>query len=106
MSERVSRRDALKKVSLTVLAGGLGGFGALGCGKKDLTCTDVAGLSADEASARTTLGYGDKSPDAAKNCANCLQYTAGQPNACGACKVMKGPIHPAGYCKVWAQKPA
>lgn len=57
MSERVSRRDALKKVSLTVLAGGLGGFGALGCGKKDLTCTDVAGLSADEASARTTLGY-------------------------------------------------
>lgn len=103
MSQQVySRRDALKRVSLTVLAAGA--WGALGCGKKELTCTDTTGLSADEAQARTTLAYVDKTPEAAKNCANCLQYVPGAADACGACKVLKGPVHPNGYCKVWAAK--
>lgn len=102
MNDAISRRDALKKVSLTVLAAGA--WGAMGCGKKELTCTDTSGLSADEIAARTTLAYADKSADAAKNCANCMQYNAGPPDKCGGCKVLKGPVAPTGYCKVWAAK--
>jgi len=103
MSQRLySRRDALAKVSLTVLSAGILGS-SLGCGKKELTCTDTSGLSADEAAARKTLDYADKTPDPAKNCANCLQFVKGEPDKCGSCKVLKGPVHPAGYCKVWAK---
>ncbi len=105
MSHQIySRRDALKTVSLTVLAAGA--WGTLGCGKKELTCTDTSGLTADEVTARTTLAYVDKTPEAAKLCSNCLQWVPGAPDACGGCKVLKGPVAPGGYCKVWAAKPA
>ncbi len=103
MTDRLySRRDALRKVSLTVIAAGA--WGSIGCGKKELTCTDTSGLSADEAAARKTLEYTDKAPDPSKLCSNCLQFTPGAPNACGGCKVLKGPVHPSGWCKVWAAK--
>ena len=104
MSNQIyTRRDALRTVSLTVLAAGA--WGTLGCGKKELTCTDTSGLSADEVSARTTLAYVDKTPEAAKMCSNCAQFVPGAPDQCGSCKVLKGPVAPAGYCKVWAAKP-
>ena len=70
----------------------------------ELTCTDTSGLSADEVSARNTLAYVDKSAEAAKNCANCMQFNAGPADKCGGCKVLKGPIAPTGYCKVWVAK--
>jgi hypothetical protein len=105
MSDQIySRRDALKKVSLTVLAAGA--WGSLGCGKKELTCTDTTGLTPAEATARTPLAYVDKSPDAVKTCSNCMQFVPAAPDQCGSCKVLKGPVSPAGNCKVWAAKPA
>jgi hypothetical protein len=105
MSDRIySRRDALKRVSLTVLAAGA--WGVAGCGKKEVTCTDTTGLTADEVTARKTLEYTDKSPDPSKTCSVCLQFNPGAPNQCGGCKVLKGTVHPNGYCKVWAAKPA
>ena len=97
-----SRRDVLKKISLTVLAAGA--WGALGCGKKELSCSDTAGLSAEENAARTTLGYVDKATDASKVCSGCTQYNAAGADQCGGCKVLKGPINPNGYCKAWAAK--
>ena len=72
---------------------------------KALDCTDVSALSPNEIATRTTLGYVDATPEPAKTCLNCLQYIAGAANNCGACKVIKGPIHPAGYCKVWVAIP-
>lgn len=103
MSERTySRRDAIKRVSLTVLAAGA--WNSLGCSKKELTCTDTSGLTPDEVQARTTLSYTDKSPEAGKQCNNCQQFNPGAPDQCGSCKVLKGPVSPNGYCKVWAAK--
>lgn len=105
MSNQIySRRDALRTVSLTVLAAGA--WGTLGCSKKELTCVDTTGLTPDEITARTTLGYVDKTPEPAKLCSNCIQYVPAAPDKCGGCKVLKGPVHPSGYCKVWAAKPA
>jgi len=69
-------------------------------------CTDTSGLSSDEIQARTVLAYGDASPFPDKTCAGCQQYVAPAKSSdgdCGACKVLKGPIHPRGYCKSFAR---
>ena len=73
----------------------------------DFSCTDVTGLSEADVATRTSLAYVDKTPDPAKNCLNCALYTEPVGGAqCGGCTVVKGPIHPQGYCNVWAPKPA
>ncbi len=72
--------------------------------KGSLSCNDTAGLSPEEQKMRADNKYVDTSPDAAKRCDNCIQFTAGAPDKCGSCKVLKGPIHPAGFCNLWAAK--
>ncbi len=73
------------------------------CKKGDpAQCTDVAGLSKDDANVRTTLGYVDHSTVANQTCELCRQFVPGSPGDCGSCKVMKGPVHPKGYCKGFA----
>jgi hypothetical protein len=54
---------------------------------------------------RTTLSYLDVSIEPGKSCAACQQFVAGAPGACGTCKVLKGTINPAGYCKSFLAKP-
>jgi len=81
----------------------------LGCGKKVAVCngdTQLSGLSDVERTTRSTLKYQDQSPEAAKNCTNCLQFQPAGEGQCGACKVLKGPVAPQGYCTTWAAKPA
>ena len=73
------------------------------CKSKAFTCTDVSKLSADEAQQRIALGYTDVTTDQKKTCANCQQYVAAD-EGCGTCKLLKGPIHPNGSCKVYALK--
>lgn len=93
--------------TLVLAAGALLPASALlaGCKKPELACTDTAGLSADEVTARATLKYVDRSADPAKICSGCQQYKAPQmTGACGGCVVVKGPIHPDGGCNVWAKK--
>jgi hypothetical protein len=52
---------------------------------------------------RKTLAYVDRTPDPSKPCVKCLQYVpAAEADQCGGCKLMKGPIHPKGYCTAFA----
>ena len=100
---KVDRRDFLKSaVTLGAAAGAASLLAACGKGGGTLVCTDVAGLSPADAATRTSLQYVDVSADPTKICSGCVLYTAGQPNACGGCQVVKGPINPAGYCASWA----
>lgn len=104
MSERISRRVFLARgVAFGAVAGAVL---TVGCGGEEtLTCTDVSGLTPAEQAARTGLGYVDASPHGAqKNCLNCNFYQAGAANACGSCTLVKGPIHPSGYCNSWVAK--
>jgi hypothetical protein len=106
MSKLVSRRTAMWN-TLALTAGALLPVSALlsGCKKPELTCTDTSGLSADEIAARSTLKYVDHSTDPAKICTGCQQFKPSQmTGACGACAIMKGPIHPEGGCSAWAKK--
>ena len=122
--KRVTRRDFLLRVGALGLAG-LGGSALLSaCGggqqqqqqsgaasesgtsaSAELTCTDVSGLTAEEIQMRESLQYTDHSPYPDKICANCQLYVpAESPDQCGACQLIKGPIHPNGYCTSWVQK--
>lgn len=75
------------------------------CKKAEFSCDDASGLSAQDAELRAALEYVDRSPhDATKSCGNCAFYVAGDDNQCGQCTLVKGPIHPLGYCSSWAAK--
>jgi len=101
-----SRRDLLRGLGGVAFA--LGGVAA--CSKKEraqFSCTETAGLAPDEASARATLAYAEPTPDKMRTCDSCQQYVAASSDgACGTCKVLKGPVHPNGTCKVFTAKPA
>ena len=104
--EKLSRRDLIQQsAALGVLA--IVGVG--GCGKHEpagLSCTDTSSLSAADLGARTALAYADISLEPGKECDLCQQFLpAATPNACGTCKVVKGPINPKGSCKAFAAKP-
>ena len=62
-------------------------------------------LSAADAQVRVSLQYVDNSVEAGKMCSLCQQFIPAAPDACGTCKVVKGPINPKGYCKSFAAKP-
>ena len=104
MSEKLSRRDVLRRSTglgaLVVLA-------PMACGKNQpsaLRCTDVTGLSSADVQVRTALAYVDTSVEPGKTCSGCQQFIPGAPNACGTCKVVKGPVNPGGNCKSFVAK--
>ena len=79
------------------------------CGKKTEpdSCSDVMALSDAEKMARTALQYTDRSLQADKHCALCNLYQpSSDPAKCGSCQIVKGPIHPKGYCTAFVAKPA
>lgn len=103
MAAKVSRRLALYQGLAFGAAAGSALFGAAAC-KKELSCSDTSGLAAMDVQMRTSLGYVDRSPQPDKRCDNCLHYKAAGENQCGGCAILKGPIHPKGYCNSWAVK--
>lgn len=92
-----------------LLLGGVAGLATLaglsGCQKAQFSCDGVVGLSVEDLQLRRTLGYVDRSPDPKKSCSLCQQFEPAPSNgSCGRCKMIKGPIHPEGNCKVYALK--
>ena len=71
--------------------------------KRPDTCPPSA-LGADDRKLRETLHYTDRSPDPQKLCNGCQQYLPNNDADCGECKLMKGFIHPAGYCIAFAAR--
>ena len=105
MNARLHRREALRHLAVLSLSAALPA-GLVACSRKT-TCTDVTGLSSEEVNQRNNVAtYVDFSPDPGKKCSLCVQFVPAAPNACGGCKVVKGPIHPDGTCKLFVQKPA
>jgi hypothetical protein len=75
------------------------------CQDKVFTCDAVMGLAPEGIAMRQNMGYVDRSKVPGQSCSNCQQFVPA-PNAgqCGSCKVLPGPAHPKGHCKVWAQR--
>ena len=69
-----------------------------------VSCSDAKGLSAEETAARSAMEYVDQARDPSKPCSKCVQWVAAASDGCGGCKVLKGPIHPNGGCKLFASR--
>jgi hypothetical protein len=104
-NDNTSRHPLSRRLVLLQGASLLGVLGAAACQKGPQSCTDVSKLTSDQKTTRTTLGYEDFSREAGKTCVKCSQYTE-PPSAdqCGGCKVLPGPVHPNGYCRVFTPK--
>jgi hypothetical protein len=93
-----------------VLATSVGAPGAFllllaGCSEKEFACDHAVGLPPESLAIRQNLAYQDRAPKPELTCDNCQQFVPAQDSeVCAGCKVMPGPTHPKGTCKVWAQK--
>jgi hypothetical protein len=98
----MKRRDLLRAGfhSLVLIPAGA----LVACGGR-VTCTDTTGLDQADIDARAAQNYLDTAPDPDKFCSVCDQFQpAPKEDACGGCKVLKGPIHPKGTCKLFVKK--
>jgi hypothetical protein len=101
--DALNRRQALGRAVAS-----LGVFGALAaaCKKKPLVCEGLPGLTAEEMQLRKTLLYADATPQPGRTCTNCTLFVPPkEADSCGACKVLHGPVHPNGWCKIFVLRP-
>jgi hypothetical protein len=108
--DKLSRRGMLRVLGAVPMLGVAAGATGLvaACGKKSEpdSCNDVGALGDAEKAARSALQYSDASPQPGKRCELCTLFQASSdPAVCGSCQVVKGPIHPKGYCTAFAAKP-
>ncbi len=120
-SNDLSRRDFFLRASALGMAA-VGGSAILAaCGGKEAAtpdvpaaasdavagaCNDLTGLTDQEKQMRGALQYIEVTDIPDKRCDNCQLYI--QPegaSACGACKILKGPVTPGGHCTSWAAMP-
>lgn len=109
----IGRREALRS-GLGGLLGVAGAVASAACRReaRAYSCCDPAALSDEDRQQRGALGYVESSPVPGQDCAGCHQFIAapspGPPRpldgACGGCRLLKGPIHPRGYCRVFAAR--
>jgi hypothetical protein len=105
--DKCSRRSALKVLGAVPLLASSASVMLAACGKKTEpdSCSDVGALSDAEKMARSALQYTDRSTLADKRCELCnLFQKPPDPSQCGTCQVVKGPIHPKGYCTAFVAK--
>lgn len=106
--KKIGRRDAARRALVVLGAAAIAPSALAGCGDDEsdsggLSCTQTTGLSPAEIQTRQSQNYVDHSPNADQKCENCRFYTApAQQGACGGCQVLAGPIHPEGYCNLYA----
>lgn len=107
--DECSRRSALKVLGVIPIFSSAAGVALAACGKKSEpdSCSNVNALSDAEKMARTALQYTDTAPQPDKRCQLCNLYQpSSDPSQCGGCQIVKGPIHPKGYCTAFVVKPA
>ncbi len=97
MESRIARRGLL-------LSSAALGAGALSVDCKRAETCPPSPLTAEDTKLRATLHYSDRSPNPDKLCNGCQQYLPNTDADCGGCKLLKGLIHPAGYCAAFAAK--
>ncbi|WKN41895.1 high-potential iron-sulfur protein [Tunicatimonas pelagia] len=70
-------------------------------------CDDLSGLTEQEIAMREQLKYVAQSEKEGQVCTNCRFWQpTEQEGTCGGCQLIKGPIHPNGWCQSWVAMPA
>ena len=74
-------------------------------GSETEACNDLSGLTEVEVQQREQLQYVAQSNKEDQLCSNCRFWQPAEEGAesvCGGCQLIKGPIHPNGWCQTWA----
>ena len=101
-----NRRDFVKNAAI-VSVGGIATL-VFACSSKTQgqtasVCYAPEKLTDKERKAYENVAYVEQTLTPTKRCDNCnLWIAAADGKACGGCKILKGPINPAGFCTVWA----
>jgi hypothetical protein len=96
----MDRREFVRLSIVGVVSGGLAA-----CRRgANFSCAEAPGLEPQAAIVRSTLGYVDRATDAARSCLSCNHFTSAGDAACGTCRLVRGPIHPSGSCRVWVAR--
>ncbi len=70
-------------------------------------CEDLSGLTEQELAMREQLKYVAQSEKEGQVCTNCRFWQAPETEgSCGGCQLIKGSIHPNGWCASWVAMPA
>ncbi len=108
--KKLNRRDFLQRAAVlgaatvggsAFLAACQSGGGESGGGGGGFACDDVSGLTDAEKATRQGVNYIDQTTTEGQMCSNCTHFTSAGATACGSCAVVKGPIHPDGWCTLW-----
>ncbi len=68
-------------------------------------CNDLSQLTPDERATRTNFKYQARAKDPTKLCVTCSFWVPDPKGGlCGACTLVKGPVHPKAGCMSWAEK--
>lgn len=96
-AEGTSRRDFLHSGALLALA-------LVGCRSRGFDCNKSSGLSTSDVKARDDTQYVEPSPTPSTACDICQYWIDGNANSCGGCRLLRGPIHPKGTCRLFVGK--
>lgn len=97
-----ARGPALGRREALLAALGWPVIGACG-GAREFSCDDARQVSAPERERRAAQQYAERTPRPGETCAGCTQYQGPASGSCGTCKLLPGPVHPEGWCRVYAR---
>lgn len=102
-SQRPARRQAIRSLLILLPCSVL----LCACRKQaSVRCDDLRGRSEGDQMARALQQYTDRAPSSERRCQVCdFWLPARDPERCGRCRVLPGPVHPMGHCAAFVAKP-
>ncbi|HLG88589.1 MAG TPA: hypothetical protein VKZ79_15485 [Alphaproteobacteria bacterium] len=98
MNDRIlTRRGLLACAALTSL---WGMFATISKAAAETVCADP---NFGDPEQKKSLHYVEASADPRKTCEDCMYFQS--QGRCGSCRILSGPVNPAGYCDSWSAKP-
>lgn len=98
--KKITRRKLLGMSATAIVAGPILALTSRGVFASDADKVDPAGAKAKQ------FSYTHTSPDANKNCSNCLLYSSGPDAEWGPCGIFPGKqVAGAGWCSAWVKRP-
>ena len=84
--------------------GALFALSIVGCRERGFDCNDSNRLSPADTKARSDVRYVETSSTPSTACDVCQYWINGSSNSCGGCRLLRGPIHPKGTCRLFVMK--
>ena len=84
--------------------GALLALSMVGCRSRRFDCNDSSSLSPADTKARNEVLYVEAASTPSTACDVCQYWINAGTNGCGGCRLLRGPIHPKGTCRLFVMK--